>query len=136
MLDHAMLYFIPRKGDSGSKPGMTCGGEFLKIQPGTGDNLTRDDIADGYTGYVIWNRLAPESLDIDGELPMECLDSGIVLLKGDPGSVPGMTTKVEPGMTTKVEPGMTFEVEAGMTLKDILEQAYGDSTIKASLLLG
>lgn len=93
MLDHALLYFIPRKGDSGSKPGMTCGGEFLKIQPGTGDNLTRDDIADGYTGYVIWNWLAPESLDIDGDMPMECIDSGMILLKEDSFDVLGMVMR-------------------------------------------
>ncbi|MCQ2089852.1 MAG: hypothetical protein MJY93_06345 [Fibrobacter sp.] len=72
---------------------MTCGGEFLKIQPGTGDNLTRDDIADGYTGYVIWNRLAPECLDIDGDLPMECVDSGMILLKEDSFDVLGMVMR-------------------------------------------
>ncbi len=105
---------------------MTCCGEFLKIQPGTGDNLSPKDIAEGYTDYVIWNRFRPECLDIDGELPMECVDSGIVLLKGDPGSVPGMTA-------TRIQDDNR---KAGMTLKDILKQAYGDSTIKASLLLG
>lgn len=56
-------------------------GEFLKIQPGTGDGLTQDDIAEGYTNYVIRNRLTPECLDIDGDLPMECIDSGMILLK-------------------------------------------------------
>lgn len=87
MLDHAMLYFIPRKGDSGSKPGMTCSGEFLKIQPGTGDNLLPEDIVAGFTDYVIWNRFKPTCLDIDGELPMECIDSGMVLLKEDEADV-------------------------------------------------
>ena len=48
-----------------------------RVQPGTGDNLTRDDIANGYTDYVIWNRFKPERLDIDGELDMECVDSGM-----------------------------------------------------------
>lgn len=59
MLEHALLYFIPSQG--------------------------RDDIAEGYTDYVIWNRFRPECLDIDGDLPMECVDSGMLLLKGDPG---------------------------------------------------
>lgn len=87
MLEHALLYLIPIKGDSGSKPGMTCGGEFLKIQPGTGDNLSPEDIAQGYTDYVIWNRFRAEELDIDGELPVECVDSGMLLLKEGPTSI-------------------------------------------------
>ncbi|MCQ2102675.1 MAG: hypothetical protein MJY98_05560 [Fibrobacter sp.] len=66
-----MLYFIPSRG------------EFLKILPGTGDNLSPEDIAQGYTDYVIWNRFRLECLDIDGELPMECVDSGMVLQKGE-----------------------------------------------------
>lgn len=49
---------------------------FLKIQPGTGDNLSPKDIAAGFTDYVIWSRFKAECLDIDGELPMECVDSG------------------------------------------------------------
>ena len=59
MLERALLYFIPSQG--------------------------RDDIAEGYTDYVIWNRFRPECLDIDGELDMECVDSGMVLLKEIPG---------------------------------------------------
>ncbi|SHK87460.1 hypothetical protein [Fibrobacter sp. UWEL] len=112
MLDHAMLYFIPRKGNSVSKPGMTCGGEFLKIQPGTGDNLSPEDIAEGYTDYVIWNRFRPEYLDIDGELDMECLDSGMVLL---------------------MDPIATLQDDI---LKEVLEQAYGDRSLDTVFLLG
>ena len=59
---------------------MTCSREFLKIQPGTGDNLSPEDIAAGFTDYVIWNRFKPTCLDIDGELPMECTDSEMVML--------------------------------------------------------
>ncbi len=98
MLEHALLYFIPSQG--------------------------RDDIVEGYTDYVIWNRFRPESLDIDGEMPMECVDSGIVLLKGDPGSVPGMTTKVEPGITTKVETGMNPTFPIHDVLGKVLNYAY------------
>ena len=77
MLERALLYFIPNQG----RDDIAEGGEFLKIQPGTGDGLTLDDIAEGYTNYVIWNRFRPKCLDIDGELPMECVDSGLILLK-------------------------------------------------------
>ena len=126
MLEHALLYFIPRKGDSGSKPGMTCGGEFLKIQPGTGDNLSPEDIAEGYTDYVIWNRFRPEYLDIDGKLPMECVDGGIVLLKGDPGSVPGMTRSAS----------IASASPRSEIFKAVLEQAYGDRSLDTVFLLG
>lgn len=107
MLERALLYFIPNQG----RDDIAEGGEFLKIQPGTGNNLSPKDIAEGYTDYVIWNRFRPECLDIDGELPMECVDSGIVLLKGDPRSEPGMT------------------------LADILEQAYGDKNLEVRSLI-
>ncbi len=75
MLERALLYFIPSRG------------EFFKIQPGTGDNLTHEDIANGYSDYIIWNRFKPECLDIDGELEMECVDSGMVLLKDEKSSL-------------------------------------------------
>ena len=100
---------------------MTCGGEFLKIQPGTGDNLTRDDIADGYTGYVIWNRLAPECLDIDGDLPMECVDSGIVLLKDDDASIASASPRND------ISP--TFPIHD--VLGKVLNYAYGQNAQKS-----
>lgn len=99
MLEHAQLYFIPSRG------------EFLKIQPGTGDNLSPKDIAEGYTDYVIWNRLKPECLDIDGELPMECLDSGMVLLDSSP-------------------------LAQNDVLRGVLEQAYKDRAIEIIALIG
>ncbi len=112
MLERALLYFIPVKGDPGSGAGMTCGGEFLKIQPGTGDALSPDDIANDYTDYVIWNRFRPEYLDIDGELDMECLDSGMVLL---------------------MDPIAALQ---GDILEAVLEQAYGDRSLDTVFLLG
>ena len=54
---------------------------FLKVQAGTGDNLLEDDIQDGFTDYCLWSTFRPESIDTDGELDMECLDSGMVLFK-------------------------------------------------------
>jgi len=95
MLEHAFLYFVPSKG------------EFLKTQPGTGDNLLREDIAEGYTDYILWSTFKPVDLGIDGELEMECLDSGMLLLKeGDSTSI-----------------------------SDFLYQAYGEIDIGAILLM-
>lgn len=54
---------------------------FLKVQAGTGDNLLEEDIRDGFTDYCLWSTFRPECIDIDGELDMECLDSGMVLFK-------------------------------------------------------
>ena len=54
---------------------------FLKVQAGTGDNLLEDDIREGFIDYCLWSTFRPESIDIDGELDMECLDSGMVLFR-------------------------------------------------------
>ena len=54
---------------------------FLKIQAGTGDNLLKEDIWEGYVDYCLWSTFRPECIDIDGELDMECLNSGMVLFR-------------------------------------------------------
>lgn len=54
---------------------------FLKIQAGTGDNLQQEDIQKGFVDYCLWSTFKPENIDIDGELDMECIDSGMVLSK-------------------------------------------------------
>ena len=54
---------------------------FLKVQAGTGDNLLEGDIREGFTDYCLWSTFRPECIDIDGELDMECLDSGMVLFR-------------------------------------------------------
>lgn len=144
MLEHALLYLIPIKGDSGSKPGMTCGGEFLKIQPGTGDNLSPEDIAQGYTDYVIWNRFRAEELDIDGELPVECVDSGMLLLKEGPTSIATAASQPRNDMQgyQARELAHAFDdrslssPKGNDIAKDVLEQAYGASNLEAALLLG
>ena len=56
-------------------------GAFLKVQAGTGDNLLDGDIREGFTDYCLWSTFRPECIDIDGELDMECLDSGMVLFR-------------------------------------------------------
>ena len=53
---------------------------FLKIQEGCGDNLSKEDMEKGYIDYCLWSTFLPETLDIDGELEMNCLDSGMILL--------------------------------------------------------
>ena len=50
---------------------------FLKIQGGTGDALTPDDIKNGMKDYVSWSTFRPECLDVDDTLDMEPLDGGI-----------------------------------------------------------
>lgn len=57
---------------------------FLKIQSGTGDNLLPEDLENGFTDYCLWSTFKPECIDIDGELDMECLDSGMLLFKESP----------------------------------------------------
>ena len=54
---------------------------FLKIQAGTGDNLQQEDIQKGFVDYCLWSTFKPECIDIDGELDMECIDSGMVLFR-------------------------------------------------------
>lgn len=54
---------------------------FLKIQAGTGDNLQQEDIQKGFVDYCLWSTFKPENIDIDGELDMESIDSGMILSK-------------------------------------------------------
>jgi hypothetical protein len=54
---------------------------FLKIQEGIGDNLLHEDRQNGFVDYVLWSTFKPESLDLDSELVMECVDSGMVMGK-------------------------------------------------------
>ena len=54
---------------------------FLKIQAGTGDNLQQEDIQKGFVDYCLWSTFKPENIDINGELNMESIDSGMVLSK-------------------------------------------------------
>lgn len=56
-------------------------GAFLKVQAGTGDNLLDCDIREGFTDYCLWSTFRPECIDIDGELDIESLDSGMVLFR-------------------------------------------------------
>lgn len=117
MLNHTFLYFIPSHR------------EFFKIQPGTGDNLSPEDIAAGFTDYVIWNRFKAECLDIDGELPMECVDSGLVLLK--PDSIP--QTGVQDGVRNGSAINPTFPIFD--VLGKVMRYAYGQNAPGAIPLL-
>ena len=63
------LYFVPAKK------------KFLKVQPGTSDNLLREDRALGYCDYFLYSVFSPDDLGFDDALDMNCEDSGMVLLK-------------------------------------------------------
>lgn len=71
---------------------------FLKIQAGTGDNLLKEDIREGYVDYCLWST---ECIDIDGELDMECLNSGMAMFREN-----------------------CFDVQ--MALENCYEQAFGE----------
>ena len=60
---------------------------FLKIQEGTGDNLSEEDIANGMTDYVLWNVFRPECIDIDETLDMSLIDSGMMMFKTEVSAV-------------------------------------------------
>ena len=55
--------------------------QFIKIQEGTGDNLTHEDRANGFVDYVLWSTFTPDELDLDEELTLTCVDSGMVLAR-------------------------------------------------------
>lgn len=76
-----------------------------------GYNLLREDIKEGYTDYVLWSTFKPESLDIDGELDMECLDSGMLLIKE------------------------SSPANNGELISEILQQAYDNQKLNTILLL-
>ena len=52
---------------------------FLKIQEGTGDNLSQADIDAGMSDYVLWSVFKPECIDLDEELPLEYLRGGMLM---------------------------------------------------------
>ena len=60
---------------------------FLKVQSGTGDNLNEEDFREGFVDYCLWSTFRPDCIDIDGELDMICLDSGMTLFKGSPDAM-------------------------------------------------
>ena len=60
---------------------------FLRGQSGTGDNLLKEDIREGYVDYCLWSTFRPDCIDIDDELDMICLDSGMFLFKDYPDAM-------------------------------------------------
>lgn len=54
---------------------------FLKIQSGTGDNLSEEDIEAGMVDYVLWSIFEPGEIGIDEELEMKVVDGGMVTSK-------------------------------------------------------
>jgi len=109
MNECSFLYYIPSKS------------EFVKIQPGTGDNLSPEDISAGFTDYILWNRFHTGPLDIDGELEMECMDGGMLMFKSQ---IPGQTGDDGGGKADA-------DLRQHDLLKSVLEQVYGDRGIEA-----
>ena len=54
---------------------------FLKIQEGTGDNLSEEDIDDGMTSYVLWSVFCAECIDLDETLDMDLVSSGMLMFE-------------------------------------------------------
>lgn len=54
---------------------------FLKIQKGTGDNLSAEDVADGMVDYVLWSMFRPDALGLDETLEMSLVDGGMLMFK-------------------------------------------------------
>lgn len=54
--------------------------KLLMIQRGTGDNLLREDIDNGYVDYVLYSVFEFGEIGIDQELDLELVDSGQMLL--------------------------------------------------------
>ncbi len=63
--DECLIIFVPSQG------------EFVKIEVGTGDNLLKEDIADGYVDYLNWDRYDPADLGVSENN----LDGGMLMLK-------------------------------------------------------
>ena len=57
---------------------------FLKIQEGTGDNLSAEDISEGFRDYVLWSTFRPCDIDLDETLDVELVDSGMAMSKNYP----------------------------------------------------
>ena len=81
---------------------------FLKIQEGTGDALSVEDVANGFSYYVLWSTFRPTELDIDEELEFDCVDSGMMMYKSD--------------------------VAVGDTIADCYKQAFGNECIDGDVI--
>ena len=81
---------------------------FLKIQEGTGDALSMEEVANGFSYYVLWSTFRPTELDIDEELDLDCVDSGMMMYKRD--------------------------VAVGDTVADCYKQAFGNECIDGDVI--
>jgi hypothetical protein len=81
---------------------------FLKIQEGTGDALSVEDVANGFSYYVLWSTFRPTELDIDEELELDCVDSGMMMYKS--------------------------EAAIGDTVADCYKQAFGNEYIDGDVI--
>lgn len=63
--DGALVIFVPSWG------------ELVKIEEGSGDNLLKEDRADGYVDYLNYDRYSPADLGVSEE----SMDGGMLMLK-------------------------------------------------------
>ncbi len=54
---------------------------FLKVQEGTGDSLSREDIRNGFTSCAHWSTFEPEDLESDDSLEMSLVDGGVLMCR-------------------------------------------------------
>ena len=54
---------------------------FLKIQEGVGDNLSQEDLDNGYIDYVLWSIFQVDDLDSDDSLDLNLIEGGMLMFK-------------------------------------------------------
>lgn len=81
---------------------------FLKIQEGTGDNLTDEDISAGYTAYLLWSTFTPGELDTDDTWEPELEDGGMVLFEEPVTPLTALPVVYQNAFNTPWSPGKTL----------------------------
>ena len=56
---------------------------FLKIQEGSGDALSSEDLSDGMVDYVLWNTFRPDDIGLDDALDMDLIDGGMLMFPSE-----------------------------------------------------
>ena len=65
---------------------------FLKIQEGIGDNLTQEDVNNGYVDYILWSIFQIDDLDSDDSLDMSLIDGGMLMFKDQTTAIEALPT--------------------------------------------
>lgn len=81
---------------------------FLKIQEGTGDSLSDEDVSAGYTACYHWTTFTPGELDIDETWEPELEDGGIVLFEEPVTPLTALPAVYQNAFNTPWSPEKTF----------------------------